>query len=97
LFRREGEDLEIGVEIPLVKALTGCQISIPLLGGKKTSLLIADIIYPGYERIIEGQGMPNTKEQGKRGSLKVVFLVEFPTELTDEQRSDILSILQDSS
>jgi len=41
--------------------------------------------------------MPNTKEQGKRGSLKVVFLVEFPTELTDEQRSDILSILQDSS
>ncbi|KAG6786144.1 dnaJ [Populus alba x Populus x berolinensis] len=97
LFRREGEDLEIGVEIPLVKALTGCQISIPLLGGKKTSLLIDDIIYPGYERIIEGQGMPNTKEQGKRGSLKVVFLVEFPTELTDEQRSDILSILQDSS
>jgi DnaJ family protein B protein 13 len=97
LFRREGEDLEIGVEIPLVKALTGCQISIPLLGGKKTSLLIDDIIYPGYERIIEGQGMPNTKEQGKRGSLTVVVLVEFPTELTDEQRSDILSILQDSS
>ncbi|CAK7346955.1 unnamed protein product [Dovyalis caffra] len=97
LFRREGDDLEIGVEVPLVKALTGCQISIPLLGGGRTCLMIDDIIYPGYERIIEGQGMPNTKEQGKRGNLKVVFLVEFPAKLTDEQRSVILSILEGSS
>lgn len=97
LFRREGDDLEMGVEIPLVKALTGCEISIPLLGGETMNLMIDDIIHPGYEKIIQGQGMPNPKEQGKRGNLKVVFLVEFPTELTDEQRSDILSILEDSS
>ncbi|PNT37130.2 hypothetical protein POPTR_005G179400v4 [Populus trichocarpa] len=97
LFRREGEGLEIGVEVPLVKALTGCQISIPLLGGEETSLMIDDIIHPGYERIIEGQGMPSTKEQGGRGNLRVVFLVEFPTQLTDEQRSDIRTILEDSS
>ncbi|KAG6776096.1 hypothetical protein POTOM_019600 [Populus tomentosa] len=97
LFRREGEGLEIGVEVPLVKALTGCRISVPLLGGEETSLMIDDIIHHGYERIIEGQGMPSTKEQGRRGNLRVVFLVEFPTQLTDEQRSDILSFLEDSS
>jgi DnaJ family protein B protein 13 len=97
LFRREGDDLELAVEIPLVKALTGCTLSIPLLGGEKMSLTIDDIIYPGYEKIIAAKGMPNSKEQGKRGSLKIEFLVQFPTELTDEQRSDILGILENSS
>jgi DnaJ family protein B protein 13 len=96
MFRREGDDLELAVRIPLLKALTGCTLSIPLLGGEKMSLKIDDIIYPGYEKIIDGKGMPNSKAQGKRGSFKITFLVDFPKELTDEQRSDILSILQDS-
>ncbi|CAL0319406.1 unnamed protein product [Lupinus luteus] len=55
LFRRERDDLELGIEIPLVKALTGCTISVPLLGGDKMNLTIDEIIYPGYEKIITGQ------------------------------------------
>ncbi|CAN6542521.1 unnamed protein product [Malus baccata var. baccata] len=96
LFRREGDDLELALEIPLVEALTGCIISIPLLGGDKMKLTIDDIIYPGYEKIISGQGMADSKDEGKRGNLKVTFLVEFPTALTDGQRSDVLTILEDS-
>lgn len=56
LFQREGDNLEIVIEISLLKALTGCEISIPLLGGENMSLMIDDIIYPGYEKIIRGQG-----------------------------------------
>ncbi|XP_024020728.1 dnaJ homolog subfamily B member 13 [Morus notabilis] len=98
LFRREGDDLELAIKIPLVKALTGCSLSIPLLGGDKMSLSIDDIIYPGFEKIIHGRGMPIPKDQdGRRGNLKVAFLVDFPTQLTDEQRSDVLSILQETS
>ncbi|XP_031374491.1 protein psi1-like [Punica granatum] len=96
LFRRVGDDLELAVEIPLVKALTGCKISVPLLGGEKLDLKVKDIIYPGYEKIIEGQGMPNPKDQGKRGNLRVMFLVEFPMELADEQRSEVVRILRES-
>ncbi|OIV97943.1 hypothetical protein TanjilG_12700 [Lupinus angustifolius] len=96
LFRREGDGLELGVEIPLVKALTGCTISVPLLGGDKISLKVDEIIYPGYEKIISGQGMPIPKEAGLRGDLKVTFLVEFPTQLTHDQRYKVFSILQDS-
>ncbi|MCE3052281.1 hypothetical protein HAX54_052083 [Datura stramonium] len=95
LFKREGDNLELAVEIPLVKALTGCTISIPLLGGEKMSLTIDDVICPGYEKIIAGQGMPKPKEQGNRGNLIITFLVAFPTELTEEQRSDVVRILQD--
>lgn len=96
LFRREGDDLELAVDIPLVKALAGCTLSIPLLGGESIPLTIGDIIHPGYVKIIDGQGMPNSKEPRKRGNLKITFRVFFPAQLTDEQRSDVLSILHDT-
>ncbi|XWS40035.1 hypothetical protein CRYUN_Cryun18bG0105500 [Craigia yunnanensis] len=96
LFRRHGDDLEIAVEIPLVKALTGCSLSVPLLGGETMSIHFSDIIYPGYEKVIQGQGMPNAKG-GKRGDLRITFLVNFPTELTDQQRSEACNILEDCS
>ncbi|GFY85374.1 HSP40/DnaJ peptide-binding protein [Actinidia rufa] len=96
LFRREGDDLEMTVEVPLVKALTGCTLSVPLLGGEKMSLKIDDIIEPGSEKVITGQGMPKPKEHGNRGNLVVKFQVQFPTELTDDQRARAFSILQNS-
>ncbi|KAL3513645.1 hypothetical protein ACH5RR_026362 [Cinchona calisaya] len=96
LYSRKGDDLELAVEIPLVRALTGCTIPIPLLGGEKMILSIDDIISPAIQKIIAGQGMPKPHEQGKRGNLIITLLVKFPTELTDDQRSEIVGILQDS-
>ncbi|CAL1362437.1 unnamed protein product [Linum trigynum] len=98
LFRRVGDDLEIAIGIPLVQALTGCDISIPLLGdsGEVMNLTIDDVIYPGYEKVVPGQGMPRFKEEGTtRGLLRVLFLVEFPVELTEEQKAKIVSILEE--
>lgn len=96
LYRREGNDLELVARIPLVQALTGCTLSVPLLGGDTMKLTIDEIIEPGYEKIIEGQGMPKSKEKGHRGNLKITFLVDFPKELTEDQKRDIATILQDS-
>lgn len=96
LYRKEGDDLELVVRIPLLQALTGFNISVPLLGGNKMKITFDEIIEPGYEKVIEGQGMPKSKEQGQRGNLKIIFLVDFPQELTDDQKSDLASILQDS-
>ncbi|KAL5993164.1 hypothetical protein ACLOJK_014086 [Asimina triloba] len=95
LFKRHGNDLTLVVEIPLVKALTGCKISIPLLGGSRMRCLIDEIIYPGYEMFIEGQGMPILEEDGKRGNLQIKFYLIFPTHLTNDQRSSIRILLQD--
>ncbi|KAL5562818.1 hypothetical protein UlMin_032565 [Ulmus minor] len=97
LYEREGDDLELGVEIPLVQALTGCAITIPLLGGDKMSLSFDDILYPGYEKVIRGQGMPSYKDPAKRGDLRIKFLVEFPVELSDKERAEAVSILQHCS
>ncbi|KAK7246865.1 hypothetical protein RIF29_41735 [Crotalaria pallida] len=96
LYTRNGNNLEVGVEIPLVDAITGCSIPIPLLGGEKMTLSLENtVIYPGYEKVIEGKGMPNPKHKGTRGDLVVKFLIDFPTELSDQQRKAAFSILQD--
>lgn len=98
LFKREGnDDLILEKRISLVKALVGCTLSIPVLGGEKMKCSIDEIVYPGYEKIIQGQGMPIPNENGKRGDLRVKFQVDFPTQLREDQRSDMFSLLQDVS
>lgn len=96
MFRRRGNDLVLKLEIPLVKALSGCSLSIPLLGGEKMICSFNDIIYPGYEKIIQDQGMPIAKDHGKRGDLKVIFHVSFPTNLSNEQRSTLSDIVRET-
>ncbi|KAJ6715464.1 DNAJ-like protein SUBFAMILY C MEMBER [Salix viminalis] len=96
LFEREDDDLVYKVEIPLVKALVGCSLSVPLLEGEKMSLSF-DLIFPGYVKIIKGQGMPIAKEIGKRGDLRINFLINFPMFLSSEQRFDASTILKDCS
>ncbi|XP_073138594.1 uncharacterized protein [Henckelia pumila] len=95
-FHREGDDLQLEVEIPLVEALTGCTLAVPLLEGRVMSMDIDDIIYPGHKKIIEGQGMPRQNDPKTRGNLIITFSVEFPKELTEEQRSNIVDILQNT-
>lgn len=96
LFKKDGDDLVFEIEIPLVEALTGCKLSVPLLGGEKTMIAMEDVIYPGYRKIVAGQGMPKSKDPGERGNLIVKFEVEFPKQLTGEQRSDVHNILRES-
>ncbi|CAA7020791.1 unnamed protein product [Microthlaspi erraticum] len=97
LFKRRGDDLEIAVEIPLLKALTGCKLSVPLLSGESMSISVGEVIFHGFEKAIKGQGLPNAKEEGKRGDLKITFLVNFPKELSEEQRSMACEVLKDCS
>ncbi|KAM1014621.1 hypothetical protein EV1_044100 [Malus domestica] len=98
LFKRSGrDDLEIAVEIPLADALGGCSFPVPLLGGDKMRLSLDDIVNHGYEKVIPGQGMPKLKEPTKRGDLRITCLVNFPTQLSDENLAEAVQILQDCS
>lgn len=94
LFRRKEDDLELEVEILLVDALTGCTLLVPLLGGQTKRLTIDDILHPGYQKIIAGQGMTRQKEPGTRGNLIITVSVKFPEELTEEQRHIAANILR---
>uniref|UniRef100_A0A1D1YEH1 DnaJ subfamily B member 4 n=1 Tax=Anthurium amnicola TaxID=1678845 RepID=A0A1D1YEH1_9ARAE len=97
-FKRVGNDLVLKVEVPLVSALTGWSFSFRLLGGEKMSCSFQDeVIHPGYEKVIQGEGMPLAKERGARGDLRIKFHIVFPKQLSEEQRSAIRHLFRDSS
>lgn len=52
MYKRVGDDLELGVEVFLVKVFVGFNILLLLLGGEKMVLKIDEVIYLGYEKII---------------------------------------------
>jgi DnaJ homolog subfamily B member 13 len=94
-FKRVGNDLVLKAEVPLVSALTGWSFSFRLLSGKKVSISFHDeIIHPGYEKVIRGEGMPVVGQKGARGDLKVKFEIVFPKELINEQRTGLAEILK---
>ncbi|CAO1942472.1 unnamed protein product [Urochloa humidicola] len=96
-FKRVGNDLVLKAEVPLVSALTGWSFSFRLLSGKKVSLAFQDeVICPGYEKVISGEGMPIPEQKGTRGDIRVKFEIVFPKELTDEQRAGLAEILKGS-
>ncbi|WOL18766.1 hypothetical protein Cni_G27563 [Canna indica] len=95
-FKRVGNDLVLKVEVHLVNALTGWSFSFPLLTGEKMSCSFQDqIIYPGYEKVIKGHGMPSANRKGERGDIRIRFLIAFPAKLSDEQRASIAELLKE--
>ncbi|XP_051149519.1 uncharacterized protein LOC127264142 [Andrographis paniculata] len=96
-FKRDGNDLIINQKISLVDALTGKSLSIKTLDGRDISVQVTDIVKPGYELVVENEGMPISKEPGKNGDLRIKFNIKFPSRLTSEQKSDLQRILGRSS
>lgn len=95
LYKRVGNDLVINWKIPLVDALTGATINLTALDGRKLTVPLEDVVCPGYEKILPEEGMPISKKPGEKGNLRIKFDVEFPTQLTAEQKSGLRRLLGD--
>ncbi|KQK06120.1 dnaJ protein homolog 1 [Brachypodium distachyon] len=95
-FKRQGDDLVLKAEVPLVSALTGWSFSFRLMSGEKVSWSFRDeVICPGYEKVVKGEGMPVAGgHRGARGDLRVKFDVVFPENLSEERRTGLAEILR---
>ncbi|XP_044492045.1 dnaJ homolog subfamily B member 1-like [Mangifera indica] len=93
IFKRNGNDLVVNQKISLLEALTGQTFSVPTLDGRNLIIPVTDIIKPGYEVVIPKEGMPISRDASKKGNLIIKFDVMFPSRLTDEQKSDLKSVL----
>jgi DnaJ-class molecular chaperone len=51
------------------------------------------VVHPGYQKSIEGEGMPISREPGKRGSLILRFQIQFPDYLSDEKKAMLKKLL----
>jgi len=80
VFKRNGNDLIMRMEIELVEALCGFQRVIQTLDQR--DLLITsipgEVIKPGDLKCIIGEGMPTYKEPFNVGRLIIQFMVNFP-------------------
>lgn len=105
---RDGNNLISHQTISLQQALCGFDIDIPFLCGETRHIHNTKIISPppvnSYSSSsslpstctirLYGEGMPISKEPGKKGDLIVVFDIRFPTSLTQNEKDALSSVLR---
>lgn len=96
-FKRDGNDLLVNLKVSLLEALTGKTVNLTTLDGRNLDIEVSEIMKPGQEVVITGEGMPISKEPKKRGNLRIKFDVKFPSRLSEDQKSDLRRVLGRSS
>ncbi|XP_062116407.1 uncharacterized protein LOC133830451 [Humulus lupulus] len=93
VYKRDGNDLVLNQEITLLEALTGKSLDLTTLDGRNLMIPLTEIIKPGAEMVVQNEGMPISKEPGKKGNLRIKFDVKYPSRLTVEQKADLRRVL----
>jgi curved DNA-binding protein len=83
-FERRGDDLYVGVPVPLVTAVLGGEVQVPTLKGK-VALKIPAETQNGRTFRLAGQGMPHLGNKS-RGDLLAKVRVVLPTKLSAKER-----------
>ncbi|KAL3940871.1 MAG: hypothetical protein SGBAC_004666 [Bacillariaceae sp.] len=91
-YHRDGDNLYKTIEIPLVQALTGFSLSLKKLDGESFDVAIDDVIESDQVVRVPGKGMPRRSGRGF-GDLYITFEVDFPDNLSDEQKEAIKKAL----
>jgi molecular chaperone DnaJ len=93
VFKRDGDNLEVVVTMPMSAAALGTGITLPSLEAERDDLdgpATVEVTIPagtqsGTRVAVAGRGVPKLRGGG-RGELGVTLLVQTPTRLDDEQR-----------
>eukprot|EP00877_Chromochloris_zofingiensis_P011819 jgi/Chrzof1/6891/Cz02g02100.t1 len=92
-FERRGNDLFTTVQILGAAATEDSPVK--HLDGHVVNVSLTPPVQPDSEVVIKGEGMPISKEPGKKGDLHVKLRVQMPR-LNDQQKEQIKRILGDS-
>jgi molecular chaperone DnaJ len=83
-FERDGDDILSSIDLTIVQAAKGAQVTVPTLDGDE-ELHFEPGTQPGEVRVLRGKGMP-VLQRSRRGDHRVLVNVAVPRHLTDEQR-----------
>lgn len=92
-FKREGDNLFMNVEIPLVDALVGFTHKFKHLDGHEVTIEVTDPVECDEIQKVKGEGMPRRSGNGF-GDLFVTWEVNFPDGLTQAQKDAIEKVLR---
>jgi DnaJ-class molecular chaperone len=84
-FERKGDDLVTEVDVPLLDAVLGGEVTVPMLSGR-VALRIPELTQNGRQIRLSGKGMPVLGGAEKRGDLFVRVRVQLPDQLSAEER-----------
>jgi len=84
-FRRQGADLSMEVQVPLMRMILGGEVEVPTLTGR-VMLRVPPETQNGRVFRLAGQGMPRLGDPAKRGDLYATVRALLPTQLTEDER-----------
>jgi DnaJ-class molecular chaperone len=84
-YERKGDDLVTDVDVPMLDAILGGEVTVPLLEGR-VALRIPELTQNGRQIRLAGKGMPVLGGAEKRGDLFVRVRVHLPEKLSAEER-----------
>lgn len=93
VFRRDGDNLHMDLQITLKEALTGWQKQVTTIDGKKINVSHSGPTQSGWKSKYPGQGMPISKRPTERGDLIISVVVMIPASLTPLQKEKLAEIL----
>nr|GMC48965.1 DnaJ homolog subfamily B member 4 [Ipomoea batatas]GME04944.1 DnaJ homolog subfamily B member 4 [Ipomoea batatas]GME05035.1 DnaJ homolog subfamily B member 4 [Ipomoea batatas] len=93
VYKRDGNDLMMKYTVTLAEAIGGTTLNLTTLDARILSIPLTHMVKPGYEFVLQGEGMPIAKEPWNRGDLKIKFEVTFPTQLTPQHRTALKQAL----
>ncbi|MDO4909307.1 MAG: molecular chaperone DnaJ [Corynebacterium sp.] len=89
-FTRQGDDLLVSLEVPMVDAALGCTIAVPLLDGSKADVEISAGTQPNAQVRVRGAGMKKMRGAGN-GDLIAHVNVVVPRNLDEKSRKTLES------
>jgi molecular chaperone DnaJ len=87
IFARKGDNVEVEVPLTVPEALTGAEIEVPTLNGRKT-LRVPGGTRHGTVQRIRGEGPPKLGGGG-RGDIHYRFVIDVPSTLSSEQQQAV--------
>ena len=86
-------DLHHTAHISLADALAGFELELKHLDGHKVKIGAKDITRPFQVRTFKGQGLPRFEEYSKFGDMHVTYEVDFPKNLSADQKAQLRKLL----
>lgn len=91
LFTREVENLHLSMEVTLSEALCGFRKTFMHLNGYEMCIE-EDCVNDGETKVLPGDGMPKFRSGG-HGHIFIDYVVKYPENLSEDQRSSIYKLL----
>ncbi|MEP3836731.1 MAG: J domain-containing protein [Algibacter sp.] len=85
VFRRDGNNLYVSVDLDLYKALLGGDIMVNTFDGK-VKLTVKPETQNGTKVKLKGKGFPKYKKEGQFGDLYVTYTIKTPVNLSEKEK-----------